>query len=111
MFPRLFQIGNFTLATFGILAAAGLIIALLVAIRYARRYGVDPDKTWTLGILCILAAMAGSKLLLIVTDWNYYAANPRQLFSLATLQSAGVYSGGLILGLLVAWLYIWRNHM
>jgi len=93
------------------MAALGLIVGLVVIVHCAKRRGFDPDKTWNLGILAILSAIVGAKVLLIVMAWGYYAANPREIFSLGTLQAGGVYQGGMVAGLAVAFWYMLRNHM
>src|SRR4051812_50021213 len=78
------------------MAALGLIAGLFVVTRAARREGIDPDKAWNLGIIAILASMVGSKLLMILNDWEYYSKNPSAVFSLATLQAYGVFYGGVV---------------
>ena len=52
-----------------------------------------------------LAALVGSKVWLILQFWDYYSANPREIFALNTLQSAGVFYGGLVTAVVVIVLY------
>ncbi|HVP44052.1 MAG TPA: prolipoprotein diacylglyceryl transferase family protein, partial [Terriglobales bacterium] len=111
MLPQLFHIGRFSLATYGVLAAVGLLTGLWVIVWCARRQGMDEEKTWNLGVLAILSAIVGAKLLLIAIDARYYAAHPGEIFSLGTLQAGGVYEGGLVVGLLASYWYIRRNRM
>ena len=108
MLPRLFHIGEFSLPTYGFMAALGLVLALMVVVRAARREGIDPDQAWNLGIVAILASMVGSKLLMIINDWDRYAQHPREIFSFATLQAAGVFYGGLI-GAIIAGYILMRR--
>jgi len=109
--PILLHVGRFSLPTYGLLAAVGLLVGLAVSVRNARRQGFNPDKTWNLGILAILAGIVGAKLLLLINNWSYYRAHPREIFSLTTLQAGGVWSGGLAAAVLVSWWYIRRNHI
>ncbi len=111
MFPRLLHLGDFSLPTYGAMAALGLIAGLLVVTRAARREGIDPEKAWNLGILAILTSMVGAKLLMIVNDWDYYSSHPGALFSLATLQAYGVFYGGLITAIAACLLYIRRHRL
>lgn len=94
------------------MAAIGLIVGLSVVFRLARFQGLDPDKLWNLGGLAILSGIVGAKILLIVNDWGYYSEHPSELFSAATLlQSGGVFSGGLVLAVIVCTWYIRREHL
>jgi phosphatidylglycerol:prolipoprotein diacylglycerol transferase len=109
--PRLFQIGNFSLPTYGLLVAIGVLAGLTVAARLAQRQGEDPEKAWNLGILALLSALVGAKLLLIVNDWGWYGQHPREIFSLSMLQAGGVFYGGLLAAIAASLWYIRRNRM
>src|SRR5919109_3480830 len=106
MFPQLFHYGRFSLATYGVMAAIGMLAGLYVTVKLARRHGVDPDKAWNLGIIVILSALVGAKLLYVVQNWNSYATNPRKLFSLELLQAGGVFYGGLLAALVAGVWYL-----
>ena len=111
MLPRLFNIGNFSLPTYGLLVASGVLIGLWISVRNSEKQGINGDDAWNLGILVVLAGILGAKILLIVNEWDSYAGNWRQIFSLNTLQSGGVFSGGLIGALLMGAWYMRRQHM
>ena len=96
MHPRLFTIGGFTQHTYGFLVATAFIVGLAVAVRLARREGLSADKVFNLGVYVALAAVLGAKLLLVLTDLRYYARNPGEILSLASLQAGGVFYGGLV---------------
>src|SRR5215831_7220369 len=59
-----------------------------------------------LGIYIIISALVGAKLLLLVTDFQTFKANPAELLNL--LREGGVFYGGLIVAVTVALLYIKR---
>jgi len=107
VFPRLFQIGSFGLPTYGLMAALGLIAALLLIAKLGREQGLDPDKLWNLGIIAILSGIVGAKLLLLATDADF-RSHP---FSLATLQAGGVWSGGVVLALVMCIWYMRANRL
>lgn len=111
MFPRVFQLGGFTLHTYGLLVVLGYGTGLWLATRQARRTGLDPNRILDLGIFMALAAVLGSKAMMLLEDWKYYSANPGSIFSLATLQAAGVFYGGFLGALLAAAWYIRRHRM
>jgi phosphatidylglycerol---prolipoprotein diacylglyceryl transferase len=107
MHPILFTSGPFTVYTYGVLVAAGFIAGLWYAYWQAPRAGLDPRKVWNLGIYGILVALAASKLWLIFSNLGYYLAYPRAIFSMATIESGGVFYGGVIGGL--AWVLLYTH--
>jgi len=99
MFPELFKIPGteFTLNTYGFLQAISFIVALFLMARLAERDGLNKQRAYDLGLWILAASLIGSKLLLVVTEWNlYYRDNPRQIFSLDFFRSGGVFYGGFI---------------
>jgi phosphatidylglycerol:prolipoprotein diacylglycerol transferase len=112
MLPRLITIGDsFYIPTYGVLVATAFLIGLWLAGRLGRRVGLDPEKVANLAIYCTLSGFLGAKLMMFLFDWERYAADPGSIFTLETLQAAGVFHGGFLLALLVAVLYMRRNKM
>jgi len=111
MLPSLVRIGDFFLPTYGLLVTLGFLSGLWLAARLARRAGLDKDAVLNLGIYSALAGILGAKLLMVLLDWNYYRTNPREIFSLSTLQAGGVFFGGLIAALLAAVFYLRRKRL
>jgi phosphatidylglycerol:prolipoprotein diacylglycerol transferase len=111
VYPHLFHIGSFALPTYGFFAALGMIAGLSVVFRLARFRGLDPDQMWNLGGLAAFSGILGAKILLILIDWREYAADPGRIFSVATLQSGGVFSGGLVLAIVCSWWYVRREKI
>src|SRR5687768_7747870 len=77
--------------------------------RRAKQWGLDPTRVLDLGIYIIIAALIGAKLLLFVVDFDQFSTSPQDLLSLA--RSGGVFYGGLILAVLVAFWYISRHQL
>ncbi|MEO8255957.1 MAG: prolipoprotein diacylglyceryl transferase [Acidobacteriota bacterium] len=106
MYPRLFELGPITVYTYGVLLAAAYLLGLRFAMVRARAVGLDAVRVLDLGIYIIISALIGAKLLLLVTDFRSFRADPRELLTLA--RSGGVFYGGLILAVIVALWYIRR---
>jgi phosphatidylglycerol:prolipoprotein diacylglycerol transferase len=100
MHPVLYQFGPVTVYTYGVLAAVGFLVGLWYARRQAPKAGLNPDRIWSLGIYGILVALVTAKIWFVLSSWNYYLENPREIFSMTTFQSAGTFYGG-VLGALV----------
>jgi phosphatidylglycerol:prolipoprotein diacylglycerol transferase len=104
MYPRLFELGPVTVYTYGVLLAAAYLLGLKLAMVRAKNRGLDANRVLDLGIYIIISALIGAKLLLLITDFRTFTANPRELLTLA--RSGGVFYGGLILAVVVALGYI-----
>lgn len=111
MFPEIIRTPFFTLHTYGVLVALGFLAALWMAGRLARRDHLNPETVTNLGIYCALSALAGAKVMMILVDLPYYLTHLGEVFSLATLEAGGVFYGGLIAALAVAWWYLRRTKL
>ncbi len=115
MYPELFSIGplpivgSITIYSYGVLLAASYLLGLRLAMTRARRWGLDSSRVLDLGIYIIIAALIGAKLLLLVVDFDSFRRSPADLLSLA--RSGGVFYGGLILAVAVAFWYMARHRM
>jgi phosphatidylglycerol:prolipoprotein diacylglycerol transferase len=109
--PRLFSIGSFYIPTYGVLVALGFLAGVWVATRLARRAGLNPDNVTNLALYCAFAGILGAKLFMFLFDLPEYLHNPSEIFTLETLQAAGVFHGGFIGALLVAVYFIRRHRM
>ncbi len=101
--------GPFTLHTYGVLLAIAFLAGLYVVSRQAKRAGLDPGRVTDMAVWVLIAGLVGAKLLLLAVDWRFYTQNPRQL--LGIFQSGGVFYGGLVAGILVAWFYARRYRL
>jgi phosphatidylglycerol:prolipoprotein diacylglycerol transferase len=111
VFPRLYQFGSFGIPTYGVLVALGVLVGLWISVRNSAKSGIKAENAWDFGIAVVLAGIIGSKVLYILVDWHAYMQNPREIFSLSTLQAGGVFSGGLIAAFIVAAWFLRRHHM
>lgn len=111
MHPILFQFGAVTVYTYGVLVAAGVLLGLWYARRQAPRAGLDPEKVWNLGIYLVLVALLLAKIWLVLSAWDYYSRNPREIFSIQTFQSGGTFYGGILGAILTIVLYTYFQKM
>jgi len=111
MFPKLIQFGDSYLPSYGAMVALAFLGGLFVTTRLARRVGLNEEKITNLVIYCALMGLLGAKLFMILFDLPAYLAQPGELFSLATLQAAGVYQGGFLLALGFAIYYMRKQAL
>ena len=101
MHPVLFQIGSFVLHTYGVLLAAALIAGVLTVVRLGKREGLDSGRLLDFSTWIIVVALIGAKVLMILTDWDFYWHNPgarpqgqpRPVHSVLCFQSSSASSG------------------
>lgn len=111
MYPKLISFGSFFIPTYGVLVALGFLLALTVTIRLARRSGLPSEKVVNLAVYCAMAGIIGAKLFMFLFDLPTYLQNPGEIFTLETLQAAGVFHGGLIVALVFAVWYIRKESL
>ena len=102
MFPKIVSLPNgFFLPTYGVLVAAAFLVAIAITARLARRAGLNADDVTGLGINAALAGLVGAKLWMVAQNVDLYIRQPSELFTLSTLQSGGVFFGGLVAAVVV----------
>ncbi len=111
MHPVLFHIGALLIPSYGALAAAGVLLALLVAQRTARMVGVSPSQVWNVCVVALIAALMGSRLLLAALNWGELLRHPLWIFGLATIHSPVLAVAGLMMGAVAALFYMGRERM
>ena len=96
-----FTIGSFEVMWYGILVALGIVCAFVVIIYRAPKYhGISADRTVNLVILILVAAIIGTRVYYVIFQWEYYSANPSEIFN---FRAGGLaIHGGLIFGCLMA---------
>ncbi len=111
MFPKLFEYHWLVIHSYGLLLAIAFIVGLYISAKAGQREGINKSEVYDLGLYIALSSLLGAKLLLFVTEFEYYYKNPAEIFSLATLRSGGVYYGGLILAVIVGIWFARRRHL
>ena len=109
MLPKLISIGSFYIPTYGVLVALGFLAGLAVMLHLAKRVDMSADNVTNLAFYCAIAGVLGAKLFMFLFDLPDYLRDPRQIFTLETLQAAGVFHGGFIAALVTA-VFVMRRH-
>lgn len=109
MYPKLFDLGPISIYSYGVLLVAAYLIAFQMAVVRGKARGLDGNRVMDLGIAVIISALIGAKLLLLIVEFDQFAANPERLWTL--VRSGGVYYGGFLLAVGVAFLYMRRHSL
>jgi len=100
MDPVAFYIGSFPVMSYGVLAALGVAVGILVVLREGRRLGWDSDALLDLSLYLVLAGVIGSRLLYAAIEWEQFAARPLDLLKI--WEGGLSWFGALAAGLAVA---------
>jgi phosphatidylglycerol:prolipoprotein diacylglycerol transferase len=105
MFPDLIKIPgtHFAIHSFGLMLVVGLLVAMEVAKRLAKRRGLDGELFVNAGILALLFGIAGARLSHVLENFSTYT-NPERSFGANLWDAVNITSGGLTYygGLLLA---------
>jgi phosphatidylglycerol:prolipoprotein diacylglycerol transferase len=114
MHPVLFETTFFGLFSppwqiysYGVLIAAGFLLAMLLGVRAARASGEDPERIVDLGFYVLLSGFVGSRLLFILIKLPVYVESPARV--LKFWLGGYVWYGGFIAAALYV-LYYCRKH-
>ena len=76
MDPVAFSILGLEVRWYGILIASGVLIGTLIALRQAKRVGLDQESLLDLLIWEIPLCMIGARLYYVIFSWDMYKDNP-----------------------------------
>jgi phosphatidylglycerol:prolipoprotein diacylglycerol transferase len=109
--PVLFHFGALVIPSYGAVAALGLLLSLMLALRIARRIGVDPNRIWNLCILMLFTALIGSRLLLVAANWKVLRDHPLWALSVAMIHHPLIAAIGALIAIAVAAVYAGLHNM
>lgn len=103
----LFSVGPLTVHGYGLCIGIGIAAALLLIWRRAESRRFDTKDVNTLVLLILAAGFAGAKLFFLFAHWNEFLSDP-----FGTLGAEGfVVYGGIVCGLLAAYLYCRKRSL
>ncbi|HHY92087.1 MAG TPA: prolipoprotein diacylglyceryl transferase [Firmicutes bacterium] len=107
--PIAFSLGPLTVRWYGILMAVALLVGTWLALKEARRQGVDEDALLNLIILAAPLGWVGARIYYVVFEWGYYH---QHLAEIPQVWKGGLaIHGGLITAILVGLWYTRRHHL
>lgn len=108
MHPVLVQIGPLLVPSYGVCAALGVLLALALAQLTARKTRLDPRHAWNMLVLAVFAALAVSRLLVILLNLSDLRRHPSWLLAVAMvhhplLAAAGIAGGSAAVVVYARW--------
>ncbi len=106
MDPILFQLGPLAIRWYGLLIALGVLAGAALALRYAARRGLDPEKLLDMAVWLVIAGIIGARVVYVLTSPAAFFGpngNPGDVFK---VWQGGISIHGGVLGVMLAtWLY------
>lgn len=93
------SIFGFSIAYYGIVIVTGMMIAIWLAQREAKRTGQNPDQYLDLAMIGIAAGIAGARIYYVAFAWDYYKDD---LLSIFNIRQGGLAIYGGIIGACIA---------
>lgn len=97
--PSYITVFDHNIYFYGILIAAGFLLAMLYCTRNSKRFGIKEDDLYDVFLWLIPFAIIGARLYFVLFKLDYYLANPADIFALRE-GGLAIY-GGVIAGFLV----------
>ncbi len=96
MLPRLFQLGPFTVHSYGLMVMLGFVAGIVLSSRLAKRRGLAGEALVDAAPVMLLASIAGARLLFVALNWGDFADRPWTILSV--WQGGMSFHGGAIAG-------------
>lgn len=79
MDPLIFDIGSRPAGWHGVMMVTGIIVAVLLSVRFASKSGISPQAVYTSAFWIVLFGLIGSRLSHVIDDFDYYSDHLSQI--------------------------------
>ena len=115
MHPTIFRLGPITIASYGLMIATGLLIAVWVGAVRAKKLGEDPMAVLDLSIWVALSGILGARIMYVfIQGWQEIRGQPfvDTMKQFINIRGGGLsFTGGLVLAVPVGILYLRRKKL
>ncbi len=80
--PQSFNVFGLDIALYGVLVACGMLFGTLLAAYVAKKTGWDTEIIWDFVVYAIIISVIGARIYYVIFQWDYYKANPLEIFNL-----------------------------
>lgn len=103
MNPVIFSIGSFSIRWYSVLILVGIIVAILLAEKEAKKFKFEKDFIFDLAFWIIVFGIIGARLYYVIFNFDYYKGN---FFDIFKIWNGGLaIHGGIIAGLITLLIY------
>ena len=112
MDPVFLQIGNFTIAWYGVLMMLGIAAGYWLGVKMARERGLDADLFERMILWMLFWGFVGARLVFVLTSWHVFENTPfpRVLLDIVNLRNGGISIHGGLIGGVLTMIYFARKY-
>lgn len=98
--PRGISIGGFTIYFYALCILFGMIIAIVLGLREAKKLGINTDDIFNGAVIGIILGIIGARIYYVIFEWSEYRSDPVKIFE--------IWNGGLAIhgGIIVAFVFV-----
>lgn len=80
--PKSFSVFGFEIALYGVIIGIGVIAGIMMAAKWAKVTGQNPDMYWDFAIYAVIFSIIGARIYYVVFEWDNYKNNLLSIFNL-----------------------------
>ena len=96
---KVISLHGFDIAYYGIIIGTAIMLGFWIATREAKRTGQNPEDYLDMGIIGVIAGIAGARIYYVIFSWDLYKDN---LLSIFNLREGGLAIYGGVIGAVIA---------
>lgn len=101
--PKSFSVFGFEIALYGMIIGIGVIAGIMMAAKWAKVTGQDPEVYWDFAIYAVIFSIIGARIYYVIFEWDNYKNN---LLSILNLREGGLaIYGGVIAAFTTLFIY------
>lgn len=109
MYPKLCQIGPFTIYAYGLMLVIAFSLSTYLAGLQAKKRGLGRETVFNLFFTVFIFGIIGARLFYVVENLSFYLDKPKEIIMLS--HGGLSWFGGLILGVISGIIYLKKNKL
>jgi phosphatidylglycerol:prolipoprotein diacylglycerol transferase len=97
----LFRLRGLEINSFPAFLFLGVTFGVLAGTKAGTEWGLDPTRLYVATVILVIPALAGSRLLYVLTHWSFFRERPSEIWARGS--GGGMLYGGFLLALVSSW--------
>ena len=79
--PKSFHVFGFEIALYGVIIGIGVIAGIMMAAKWAKATGQDPEVYWDFSIYAVIFSIIGARIYYVIFAWDNYKNDLLSIFN------------------------------